>query len=1333
MSTQFDVTSGTIQARDGDNWSGTVRDAVNAAVAESCAAVNWWVRLTPGEPGPRVVVYVVPARPVSAEHLEEVIVARVPALEHSVTVVRLSALPTTASGDVATDGFDGVPVLDSGVRRRAEHLLYDGGVRRARVSVGDAPLPVPNGLLPEPIRMSPASTGGRSGETSLALVHGPELTSLDDARPTVLAQVLQRAATGEHGIRILTTAEDGTYTPYAEMLERASRVAGGLQASGISPGRPVLLQCGDNERFLVAFWGCQLAGVVPVACTPASASFADAVNERLDGVWRSLDHPPVVTDDADRLPATVRAGALVLDPRDLEGGFAIDPVEVQSTATALMLLTSGSTGIPKLVTQTHESVLAAVAAMQEENDLTDREVSLNWFPLDHVVGLLMCNVRDTWLCCEQLHVPTPVVLSDPLTWLDLLSEYAVTTTWAPNFAYSLITSQAGEFVDRQWDLSPLRTIINGGEMVVVEQVGRFLDLLAPYGLRGDAMQPMWGMSETCSGVTYSHTFGRLPTGAAAPDIGPAALGRPIAGLSLRVVDDRGMIVSERQEGHLEVKGAVVTCGYFNNEKANAEAFTEDGWFRTGDRAYLDDGALTLVGRTKDEILVNGVNIPASEVETVAQRVEGVCKSFTAAVANRAADAATDGLVIFFSALDTHDAGAVSRDVHRAVREHFGLAPKRVIAVEPREIPKTAIGKIQRSQLAERLRAGDFEDDSADTGRLASSGVWLSRPVWRASPAAPTGDTGRRWFHVVGLDGARLDELSALVRGHGHALSTASWSDRSQPDTEVTDVVLALPERAGSETAADLVREQAKCLAVITSVVGSLEALRGDDPISIRLTVVTFATQAVREGEQSDPVHAAIRGFLPNLAAENPWLRVRSLDAEPGLEKDGFAELVHEATEQQVAYRDGRRWVLRFDGVAASSAAAVGSPLAYGGRYVVVGGLGGVGVELCQYLLNHWAARVLVVGRRSEGEVGGVIDSLARMGDFRYSQVNFQEEGTLEDVVAECERAWGAPLSGAFHLAGELDGRPLRNLVEVDVHRLLWAKVGPAHALADVVATRDGFVVAFSSVNALFGGAEVAVYGAANAYLDAWADTMRRRGLAHHVIMWPRWGGVGMGADGVDAELLSARGYRSLTVTEGLVALETVMTLSSGRTVVGLLPNNPFIASRVARDPVPMDRLTATCQMPGSDAYCGAREILDDFGTATTIQVSVQDGPVDAGAVDADLLAEVTSMWSAVLNGATVAANAGIFDAGVESLHLPRAQHVLNERLGVRLEIVDFFRYPTSAALASRVAQIRQKPAQAPTQKPPAPSAELSDRTQDRGSTTASARMRRLRSAHREPS
>src|SRR5262249_38234356 len=129
-------------------------------------------------------------------------------------------------------------------------------------------------------------------------------------------------------------------------------------------------------------------------------------------------------------------------------------------------------------------------------------------PVDHVVPILTCHLKDVVLGASGVQVRTDLVLADPLRWLDLLERHRVTHTWAPNFAFKLVSSALARSSSHSpaRDLSRVRFFMNPGEQVTLPVVRDFLAATAPFGVGEGAMQPAFGMAEACTCMTYDSDF-----------------------------------------------------------------------------------------------------------------------------------------------------------------------------------------------------------------------------------------------------------------------------------------------------------------------------------------------------------------------------------------------------------------------------------------------------------------------------------------------------------------------------------------------------------------------------------------------------------------------------------------------------------------------------------------------------------------------------------------------------------------------------------------------------------------------------------------------------------
>ncbi|MER6996204.1 AMP-binding protein [Streptomyces sp. NPDC000410] len=516
-----------------------------------------------------------------------------------------------------------------------------------------------------------------------------------------LGETLVRAARDGHreGVRFLRADGTEDTRTYPRLLDDAARILVGIRASGALPGETVVIQVADDPELLATFWACVLGGFVPL---PVSAGAAPDLLER---VWNGYGRPRVITgagqEIAPAVSASARWGEAWLGDTGQLLRHAPDHAWHRSRPDdpAVLLLTSGSTGVPKAVVLSHRNVLSRSAATAQVNRLGKDTRSFNWMPLDHVGGLVMFHARDVYLGCHQVHARIEWVLEDPLRWLAAVDRHRADTTWAPNFAFGLVNDQARRLEEQSWDLSCLRYIMNGGEAVRSGAVRHFLELLAPFGLPQDAMYPGWGMSETSAGVADCE-FSAIGAG----DERYVPVGRPQPGTSVRVVDEHDRVVPAGVTAHLQVTGATLTSGYYRNDEQNRRSFTADGWFRTGDLAYIRDGILTVTGRADDVIQLDGATHHGHEIEAAVEEVDFVEPSYTVAGLVTAGDGVTEEIAVFFHPRSAGDPSTMERVIRRQVADRIGVEITHVVPVAKEDVPKTGIGKLRRAQLRQRFEA-----------------------------------------------------------------------------------------------------------------------------------------------------------------------------------------------------------------------------------------------------------------------------------------------------------------------------------------------------------------------------------------------------------------------------------------------------------------------------------------------------------------------------------------------------------------------------------------------------------------------------------------------------
>ncbi|WP_030864711.1 non-ribosomal peptide synthetase [Streptomyces sp. NRRL S-37] len=1296
-------------------------------------------RALPGTDGTPPRLYVVPGRADAAERVEEALDR---AGHGTVRVTAVNVLPRAQDGTVDTAALRALPAVDrTAARTWREHLTALPGVTTAEVTAEDTPTELDRrhtGLPDRTTRPAPAPAGRASAVPALS--EGPALTE-----PSVpgWAEALRRAAAQDRGDIVHVHADGGEHRrTYASLIPEASRVLAGLRRAGLRPGDRVILQCDATEDFIAVLWGCVLGGFVAVPLTvPVSYDTPSAALTKLEGIWRMLGRPQVVCS------AGREAGLRALAARQAWPGLRLTTADALREAPEdhdwhpaapddllLLLMTSGSTGLPKAVRLTHHNVLTRSAATEQLNGLGADDVSLNWIPLDHVTGVVMFHLRDVYLGCRQIHAPTSWILEDPLRWMDLADRHRVTVTWAPNFAFGLLAEQSHRFTGRTWDLSPMRLAMNAGEVVVAQAARRFLHALKPFGLPQHVMHPGWGMSETCSVVTDAV----LPGEPDATEGAFVSCGRPYPGFAMRIVDEHGTLLKEDEAGRLQVRGTSVTGGYHDNPAADAEAFTGDGWFDTGDLAFLRDGELYITGRAKDVIIVNGVNHYSHEIEACVEELPYVERSFTAAVAVRTDPSSpTDELALFLHLTPeaaAEPAGAL-REIAGKVTREIGVSPSFLIPVARDAVPKTEIGKIQRTRLRKGFEAGDFDDEVRRTQMLLGTATtvpdWFLRPVWQRTehPGAPATTPGRHTLVLTGGDprtGELAERLADALRSAGGLCTVAGEGtsyarldaahyrvrpaeetdyglllERLEHDRRPVDAVLHLDGPHGTEdpqTAPDDTTGAERLLAFARAL-----TTRPGRQRPVDLVHVTAGAQAVRPGDRPSPAHAMAGALLKSLAEESGRLRVTHLDLAPDEGADPLPVLPAEATVTadgaEVAYRDGHRYVRRLAPLPGTPSRV--EPSAHDGFTLLTGGLGGVGAEIAAHLLRTPGTRLLIVGRTPESEAAASALP-GEPGEVRYARADVTDERQVRAAVEAAAEAWGVPLGSVLHLAGTFVERPVGELDAATWRRALRAKARGAWTLHRLTADHPvGSFVTFSSVNGFFGGAMNAAYAAANAYLDALAGYRRSLGLPAQSLAWSMWRERGMSRGYGLTALTEARGYRLLDVPAALRSFDLARSLDEPHLLIGADRTAPWVRSHVVAPVRQVRRLAARVGLEdGTDlgalyraAADGARAAgLSDAWTLRSAGTTARPDETETGENLRRLEHRIAEVWCGVLGRDRVGRDENFFDLGGNSLLLVTARTAVNRAFGTDVSVVDLFAHPTVRDLARHLSERGAAPA-----------------------------------------
>ncbi|MCK4257761.1 MAG: amino acid adenylation domain-containing protein [Halanaerobiales bacterium] len=526
------------------------------------------------------------------------------------------------------------------------------------------------------------------------------------------------------GMYLISSDGSEIFFSYSSLLENAKRILKGLKAQGVKKGDKVIIEIENDQKFFCVFWASILGGIIPAPIsTPIPFSLDSQELQKLLKIWSVLEKPIIVTD-VKNIPKykTIQETNLYNDLKfhsfqellmddEEERIYYPSPDEI-----AFLQFSSGSTGDPKGVILTHQNLIANIRSICESNKLESNDISVSWLPHTHDMGLIGLHLLGVYSQMNQVKMLPQFFLKRPLTFLKKITEHKGTLCSMPNFGFSWILEKVKEESLKDIDLSSLRVLSNGAEPISSQIMSTFVETFKKCGLRPETMSPVYGMAEASLALCFTplkeqplvrkirkndfYKNGIIKEQNINTDetIFIVDEGFPIPGVSIRVVDENDKFVEEKIVGNIQVKGPNVTRGYINNKNANQNLFC-DGWLRTGDMGFIIDGRLTVSGRRKDIIFVNGKNFYSYDIEEAVYEIKKIRRGDVAAIGVHNFETDTENIIIFIKYkgsikkfLGFHD------KITKIVNKNLGIILKHVIPVN--KISKTTSGKLQRYILKE---------------------------------------------------------------------------------------------------------------------------------------------------------------------------------------------------------------------------------------------------------------------------------------------------------------------------------------------------------------------------------------------------------------------------------------------------------------------------------------------------------------------------------------------------------------------------------------------------------------------------------------------------------
>jgi acyl-CoA synthetase (AMP-forming)/AMP-acid ligase II len=462
----------------------------------------------------------------------------------------------------------------------------------------------------------------------------------------------------------LIDAATGHEFPASQVPDFIVGFAAGFLSNGMQRGDRILISCDLSAASSLAYLGAMYAGLVPVLVDERALEISGEAlfnKTRAKGIWTASR---VGLDWANKKGFPALHGKFDACPV-----HSLPPAPCAESDLAVLMPTSGSTGVPCLVMVSHGNLLANTAAIVRSQRLGTAERAMLIMPVSYCFGASVLHTH-LWqgggvVFDSRFMFPDKVMRS--------INDYGCTTFAGVPAVYNILLRRSNL---RSIPLPGLRRFLQAGGALTPDSVQEMRNIVPTA-----EFFVMYGQTEATARISC------LPSDRLSEKLGSAGL--PLDNLEVRIVDDEGRELPEGQAGENQVRGPSICSGYFEDPEATERKFA-DGWLKTGDYACRDhEGYLWIKGRADEFVKMRGIRVSFAEVEAKVAATPGVDECAAAAVQHPEAGEA----VVLFVVTTGGESGVVENIRHR-LPPQWTCASIRVVA----ELPKTANGKIARSKL-----------------------------------------------------------------------------------------------------------------------------------------------------------------------------------------------------------------------------------------------------------------------------------------------------------------------------------------------------------------------------------------------------------------------------------------------------------------------------------------------------------------------------------------------------------------------------------------------------------------------------------------------------------
>lgn len=506
---------------------------------------------------------------------------------------------------------------------------------------------------------------------------------------------------------------------FQELKDKCLNVAANLSVR-VAPETIVLLAVEEQPEFVLSFFGAILAGAIPAPLAHFKGPRDQSGFGRMCQILEKGESSIVIVSEeqkeaiADELQKRGfgHVQLITIEELRLPNQTPYEVPHIAPDAKAYIQYTSGSTSTPKGVVLTHEAVINNMIQMYRIFDRGELVRILGWIPLYHDMGLVGHLFTALFESGQGIFIPARSLLSSPEVWIKAMSDYKANSSAAPTFSFEHCTRRVE--VDPSYDLSAWKSAYVGSETVSLKILNDFAEKFAPVGFDRNTFIPVYGLAEVtllAAGGCYglNEVQDKIIQFSAGNNrtryLMPYAVDRDMAVIIKDA--DTGKEIEQGEIGEVWIKSPANSTGYLGKLQSEPG---EVPTLNTGDIGFVKDGFLYLTGRSKEVIILNGVNYAAEDLEFSAKYDQDHLQSNDHTICVSDIDDSGEKLFVFQEVQrhkNNDDFEAIASRIQANLLESHSLSPDQIVLIPRGFLPRTRNYKLARKECLQRFLDGSL--------------------------------------------------------------------------------------------------------------------------------------------------------------------------------------------------------------------------------------------------------------------------------------------------------------------------------------------------------------------------------------------------------------------------------------------------------------------------------------------------------------------------------------------------------------------------------------------------------------------------------------------------